>query len=95
MRSWPSQLLAFVRRFAEEGGSTILITHLLGEVLSTADRIVVMRDGLVVKADRADAYTRDSLVSAMGHIPRPNRRRADAGQAAANGPTQWRRRHDG
>ncbi|HKZ90599.1 MAG TPA: sugar ABC transporter ATP-binding protein, partial [Candidatus Limnocylindrales bacterium] len=63
------QLLDFVRRFAEEGGSTILISHLLGEVLSTADRVVVMRDGLVVRVDRADAFTRDSLVAAMGHIP--------------------------
>jgi ribose transport system ATP-binding protein len=62
------QLLKFVRRFAEEGGSTILISHLLNEVLNTADRIVVMRDGLVVAADRADAFTRSSLVSAMGHF---------------------------
>jgi ribose transport system ATP-binding protein len=63
------QLLDFVRRFAGEGGSTILISHLLGEVLSTADRVVVMRDGLVVRADQAGAFTRDSLVAAMGHIP--------------------------
>jgi ribose transport system ATP-binding protein len=63
------QLLSHVRRFAEQGGSTILISHLLTEVLSTADRVVVMRDGLVVRADRADAFTRDSLVAAMGHIP--------------------------
>jgi ribose transport system ATP-binding protein len=63
------QLLDFVRRFAEQGGSTILISHLLGEVLSTADRVVVMRDGLVVRADQAGAFTRDSLVAAMGHIP--------------------------
>jgi ribose transport system ATP-binding protein len=63
------QLLDFVRRFASEGGSTILISHLLGEVLSTADRVVVMRDGSVVRADQATAFTRDSLVAAMGHIP--------------------------
>lgn len=63
------QLLGFVRRFADEGGSTILISHLLGEVLSTAHRIVVMRDGHVVEADRAAAFSRDSLVTAMGHIP--------------------------
>jgi ribose transport system ATP-binding protein len=63
------QLLAFVRRFAEEGGSTILISHLLREVLSTAHRIVVMRDGRVVQADRAEAFSRSSLVAAMGHIP--------------------------
>jgi ribose transport system ATP-binding protein len=63
------QLLDFVRRFGEEGGATILISHLLGEVLSTADRVVVMRDGLVVRSDQADAFTRASLVAAMGHIP--------------------------
>jgi ribose transport system ATP-binding protein len=62
------QLLTFVRRFAEEGGSIVLISHLLAEILSTADRIVVMRDGGVVVTDRASAFTRDSLVAAMGHV---------------------------
>jgi ribose transport system ATP-binding protein len=62
------QLLAFVRRFAEEGGSVILISHLLGEILGTADRIVVMRDGRVVALDRAAAFDRESLVAAMGHV---------------------------
>ena len=46
------QLLAFVRRFVADGGAVILISHLLGEILDTADRIVVMRDGTVV-AERA------------------------------------------
>lgn len=72
------QLLRFVRRFAAEGGSTVLISHLLGEVLSTADRIVVMRDGLVVASDRASAFTRDSLVAAMGHIPETEAERSAA-----------------
>ena len=45
------QLLAFVRRFVAGGSSCILISHLLGEVLDDADRIVVMRDGKVVAAD--------------------------------------------
>ena len=44
------QLLAFVRRFVEAGKSCILISHLLGEVLGHADRIVVMRDGQVAAA---------------------------------------------
>ena len=35
------------------GASCILISHLLGEVLQHADRIVVMRDGKVVAADAA------------------------------------------
>ncbi len=63
------QLLAFVRQFAKEGGSTILISHLLAEVLSTANRIVVMRDGRVVAPDGTEAFTRASLVAAMGHLP--------------------------
>ena len=33
--------------------SCILISHILGEVLRTCDRIVVMRDGKVVVADAA------------------------------------------
>jgi ribose transport system ATP-binding protein len=72
------QLLGFVRRFSEEGGSTVLISHLLGEILSTADRIVVMRDGLVVQADRAQTFTRDSLVAAMGHIPQTETERVQS-----------------
>jgi ribose transport system ATP-binding protein len=59
-------LLDFVRRFVGKGGSCILISHLLGEVLGNADRIVVMRDGKIVAADRADAYDRDKLVATMG-----------------------------
>ncbi|MDX8465513.1 sugar ABC transporter ATP-binding protein [Mesorhizobium sp. VK23B] len=60
------QLLAFVRRFVAAGGSCILISHVLGEVLQNADRIVVMRDGKVVAADAANAFDRDRLVAAMG-----------------------------
>jgi ribose transport system ATP-binding protein len=60
------QLLSFVRRFVEQGGSCILISHVLGEVLQHADRIVVMRDGRVVAADAASAFDRDRLVAAMG-----------------------------
>jgi ribose transport system ATP-binding protein len=60
------QLLAFVRRFVAGGGSCILISHVLGEVLENADRIVVMRDGKVVAADSAKAFDRDRLVATMG-----------------------------
>jgi len=60
------QLLAFVRRFVAAGGSCILISHVLSEVLQNADRIVVMRDGKVVAADAASAFDRDKLVAAMG-----------------------------
>ena len=62
------QLLAHVRRFTADGGSVVLISHLLGEVLGTADRIAVMRDAQVVALDRAAAFDRTSLVRAMGSV---------------------------
>jgi ribose transport system ATP-binding protein len=62
------QLLNFVRRFVDGGGSCILISHLLGEVLNHSDRIVVMRDGKVVDARSAVAFSRDTLVAAMGSV---------------------------
>ena len=75
------QLLAFVRRFVAGGGACILISHLLGEILSTADRIIVMRDGKVVAERPAASFTRDSLVAAMGSVAEGRRGR----RAAAHG----------
>ena len=60
------QLLAFVRKAVAGGISCIFISHILGEVLRTCDRVVVMRDGKVVAADRANAFDRQKLVAAMG-----------------------------
>ena len=62
------QLLAHVRRSVESGVSCVLISHILGEVLSACDRIVVMRDGKVVSADLARNFDRAKLVGAMGGI---------------------------
>ncbi len=61
-----AKLLAFVRRMVASGVSSILISHLLAEVLENADRIIVMRDGKIVAADRACAFDRARLVAAMG-----------------------------
>jgi ribose transport system ATP-binding protein len=60
------QLLAFVRRSVAEGMSCILISHLLGEILDTSDRIVVMRDGKVVADDAAVQFDRERLIETMG-----------------------------
>jgi len=62
------QLLAHVRRSVESGVSCVLISHILSEVLSTCDRIVVMRDGKVVLTDVAGNFNRAKLVGAMGGI---------------------------
>jgi ribose transport system ATP-binding protein len=62
------QLLDFVRRKVAGGLSVILISHILREVLSVADRVLVMRDGCIV-ADRPKVgLTRADLVAAMGHV---------------------------
>ena len=63
-----SQLLAFVRRAVGTGISCILISHLLGEILGNADRVVVMRDGKVVAQGAAANFDRDKLVEAMGAV---------------------------
>jgi ribose transport system ATP-binding protein len=80
------QLLSFVRRFVGGGGAVILISHLLGEILSTASRIIVMRDGKVVAERPAKEFTRDSLVAAMGSV---------AKGAAASAAEQASKRKEG
>jgi ribose transport system ATP-binding protein len=78
------QLLAYVRGFVGRGGAVILISHILGEILSTADRVVVMKDGKVVDQGAASSFSLDSLVRSMGSVVRARdakrRIRQDAGQ---------------
>jgi ribose transport system ATP-binding protein len=60
------QLLDYVKRETASGTSVILISHLLGDILGTANRIVVMKDGNTVAEREASAFNRGSLVAAMG-----------------------------
>ncbi len=68
--SLAEQLLNHVRRFTQAGGAVVLISHILGEVLSTADRVVVMKDGKVVAERKAAEFSTESLVAAMGSVVR-------------------------
>jgi ribose transport system ATP-binding protein len=68
------QLLAYVKSEAARGTSIILISHLLGEILSTSHRIVVMKDGKTVAERKAAGFTRNSLVAAMGSEAREHKR---------------------
>ena len=63
-----TKLLTYVRHYVESGGTCVLISHLLGEILEVSDRIAVMRDGGVVALDDASLFDRDSLVAAMGSV---------------------------
>ena len=76
-----AQLMAYVRRYVESGGSVLLISHILGEILSTADRIVVMKDGKVVADRPAADFSTQSLVQAMGSVVKEQARAGGAGQA--------------
>ena len=76
------QLLAYIRRAVAQGVSCTLISHILGEVLSATDRIVVMRDGKVVIADAAGNFDRTRLIGAMGGVD--GRAQADAAGCVAS-----------
>ena len=93
------QLFAFLRRSVAEGSSCVLISHLLGEILSTADRIVVMRDGRVVTGGPAPDFDRAKLVVAMGGAEArgaaSGERRIETGAAPIQVRIQPRRQADG
>jgi ribose transport system ATP-binding protein len=80
------QLLSFMRREVARGISTILISHLLGDVLDHCDRIAVMKDGKVVAEKAAKAFTRQSLVEAMGTAAEKQTGRAISSRKAKISP---------
>src|SRR5262245_41859638 len=80
------QLLSFTRREVARGVSTILISHLLGDVLDHCDRIAVMKDGKVVAEKPAKAFTRQSLVEAMGTAAEKKTGRAISSRKAKISP---------
>jgi ABC-type uncharacterized transport system ATPase subunit len=89
------ELLRFLRGFAGEGGTVVLITHKLDEVFRVADRVTVLRRGVVTLTDVIANQTRHSLVQAMIGIdaPAPARREIEAGvQLVAADRVDLRRR---
>ena len=59
------QLLATLRRMADAGRGLVFISHKLHEVMSFADRITVMRDGVVTGEVRPEDTTRQELADLM------------------------------
>ena len=59
------ELFRFVREFAQSGGAVVLITHKLDEALAAADRVTVLRRGIVALAAPRAEVTADSLTEAM------------------------------
>ena len=68
-----AQLIGHVRAFVARGKSCILISHKLNEIMAACDRIVVMKDGLIVADRPAPEFSRDAIVAAMGHAQAPQR----------------------
>ena len=77
------QLMRFIKTETAHGTSIIFISHLLREILSTSDRIVVMKDGRTVADREAAEFTRDTLVAAMGsEAHQANQRQSEASSDA-------------
>ena len=66
-----SDLLQWIRRFADDGGVVALVTHKVREAIAVADDVTVLRTGRCVAAGTVDAFTAPSLTDAMfsGAVP--------------------------
>ncbi len=73
-----AQLLRWLRRLADRGCAVVLITHKLGDALSVADDITVLRRGRTVLAAPAAAVDEATIVDAMlgAAAPKPGARRS-------------------
>ena len=58
-------LLAMLRRFADSGGTVVLITHKLPEALAVADDVTVLRQGRTVLAESVANVDSITLAGAM------------------------------
>ncbi|HUF34704.1 MAG TPA: ATP-binding cassette domain-containing protein [Gemmatimonadales bacterium] len=66
------ELLRVVRRFTDAGGSAVLITHKLAEACAGADRVTVLRRGVVVHSGAVADIDAAALAAAMiGEDPGP------------------------
>jgi general nucleoside transport system ATP-binding protein len=59
------ELVRVIRAFAASGGSAVLITHKLDEVIRAADRVTVLKQGAVTYAGPVPGQTVESLTRAM------------------------------
>lgn len=77
------ELLALVHRLREEGLSTVMITHRIAEMTATADRAVVLRDGILAGGLEKEELEEANLVRLMvgRDIPPRIREHADASTA--------------
>jgi ABC-type uncharacterized transport system ATPase subunit len=58
-------LLRWIRAFASNGGSVVIVTHKLREAIGVADDVTVLRRGTVVYAGRAEGTSESQLAAAI------------------------------
>ncbi|WP_411837377.1 sugar ABC transporter ATP-binding protein [Paracoccus sp. ME4] len=58
-------LFAQIERLRDEGVAILYTSHKLGEVKRIADRVTVLRDGVMVRSDRTADVTEDDMATAM------------------------------
>lgn len=59
------ELMALLRRVANEGGAVVLVTHKLREALAVADDVTVLRRGRTMVTTSARTISEDALARAM------------------------------
>jgi general nucleoside transport system ATP-binding protein len=67
------ELLRWLRRFADDGGTVALVTHKVREALAVSDDVTVLRAGKQVAGGNAHEFNTSSLARAMfpEALPRP------------------------
>lgn len=79
------QLRAYMKLRRSEGTSFIFVSHRLHETLELADRITVLRNGVVAWAGDSTGVSRDELVSLLGGANVPLRDEPPTGDVSASG----------
>lgn len=80
------ELMALIRRIADDGASVILVTHKLREALAVSDEVTVLRHGRSVLSVPAQTITEGELARAMfpdGIVPEVRTEERQAGDVIA------------
>ncbi|HXD49760.1 MAG TPA: ATP-binding cassette domain-containing protein [Gemmatimonadaceae bacterium] len=85
------ELLRWLRTFADEGNSVVLITHKLRDALSVADEVTVLRRGRVVHTGQAAGLSAERLATMLvGQSERDPRMATELGGPLPSEPARER-----